>query len=99
MTRIEYEEMISSGIADNKKLFSKLKKYHFPVAMFRGDEPKCIIKESPLKEIIWKRVQNKCTEEEYILKVKEQLFHVNHVEYAPFMLSMYSMYKDSFPKM
>ena len=68
-------------------------------AMFRGDEPKCIIKESPLKEIIWKRVQNKCTEEEYILKVKEQLFNVNHVEYAPFMLSMYSMYKDSFPKM
>ena len=32
-------------------------------------------------------------------KVKEQLFNVNHVEYAPFMLSMYSMYKDSFPKM
>lgn len=99
MTRIEYEKMISSGIADNKKLFSKLKKYHFPVAMFRGDEPKCIIKESPLKEIIWKRVQNKCTEEEYILKVKEQLFNVNHVEYASFMLSMYSMYNDSFPKM
>lgn len=99
MTRIEYEEMISSGIADNKKLFSKLKKYHFPVALFRGDEPKCIIKEPSLKQIVWKRVRNKCTEEEYILKVKEQLFNVNHVEYAQFMLSMYSMYKDSFPKM
>ena len=99
MKRIEYEEMISSGIADNKKLFSKLKKYHFPVAMFRGDEPKCIINESSLKQIVWKRVRNKCTEEEYILKVKEQLFNINHVEYAPFMLSMYSMYKDSFPKM
>ena len=34
-------------------------------------------------------------EQEYISKIKEQLFYVNRVENAQFMISMYSMYKDA----
>lgn len=98
MTKEEYDSIIVTGVADNVGLSKRLLKYHFPVNMFRGDNPKCVSVHPRIKQIAKDRINNHCSEEEYIRQLREQLLYINRVENVPFIISIYSMYKEALPQ-
>ena len=50
MSKKEYDNIIDTGIAENKLMFSKLGKYAFSHTIFRGDNPSLIKMHSTIKD-------------------------------------------------
>lgn len=95
ISKQDYDNIIISGICDNKMLASILRKYNFPSSMFRGDNPSCIKIHPTLKKIAQKRINNEISNDEYLQFVREQILYINHVENSQLVLSVYAMYQDA----
>lgn len=94
----EYDNIVDTGVAENKMLFSKLYKYGFSHSIFRGDNPSLIKMYPPVKNITKEFLNAQISANEYKEKIKEQILYINHSKNADLVLSVYSMYRDALHK-